>query len=278
MKFYSILFILFFTILKSQTIKVSGNFTLNAGPYKITVLDESFQNIYYNLEFLKNPKKPNSKLETLCILQLGKKFSKFIGYNTLRQDSLAEQDNKKGKVNANDINQMLALNEKWKTVLVKNILEEKNIFQDRAKDTYQYEEKLPNFSWSLGNETKEILGYVCKKAMTEYRGRKYVAWYTTDIPINNGPYVFQGLPGLIMQIEDSKGHYNFTAIAIDKKAIPIYLRSEEQILHVKREQFRKVQRSLHENPGFFYDVSYDSNGNPIRDRGKPIPYNPIELE
>ncbi|OPC43957.1 GLPGLI family protein [Elizabethkingia anophelis] len=278
MKFYNLIFIFLLTTLQSQTIKISGDFTLNASPYKIVVLDQSIQNIYYHLSFLNNPKNSNSKIETLCVLQLGKNFSKFTDYNTLRQDSLTKKDSEKEKIGADEINQMLALKEKWKPTLVKSILEEKYIIQDRAKNRYQYEEEQPIFKWTLNNETKEILGYNCKKATTEYRGRKYIAWYTEDIPINNGPYIFQGLPGLIMQIEDTKSHYSFTAIAIDRKTIPVYLRNEEQILHVRREQFRKVEKSLHENPGFFYGEAYDSNGNSVRDRGKPLPYNPIELE
>ena len=58
---------------------------------------------------------------------------------------------------------MLALKEKWKPTLVKSILEEKYIIQDRAKNRYQYEEEQPIFKWTLNNETKEILGYNCKK-------------------------------------------------------------------------------------------------------------------
>lgn len=37
-------------------------------------------------------------------------------------------------------------------------------------------------NWELINETKNISGYTCSKATTNFRGRKYTAWFTTDIP------------------------------------------------------------------------------------------------
>jgi len=59
--------------------------------------------------------------------------------------------------------------------------------------------------WSLSNkEKKNISGKVCSKATTRFRGRDYVVWYTTEIPVQMGPWKFYGLPGLIMQVEDAK--------------------------------------------------------------------------
>jgi GLPGLI family protein len=108
----------------------------------------------------------------------------------------------KDKINADDMNKMLRLRNHWENVLIKNIPEQQNIHQEDLLDDYQYEEKQPIFEWKIENDTKDILGYNCRKATTQYRGRKYTAWYATDIPINNGPYVYFRLPGLIMEIED----------------------------------------------------------------------------
>lgn len=69
----------------------------------------------------------------------------------------------------------------------------------------QYEEKRGNLEWHLVQETDSIAGYVCQKAETEYRGREYEAWYCPAIPVDGGPYVFGGLPGLIIRVVDKRG-------------------------------------------------------------------------
>lgn len=57
-----------------------------------------------------------------------------------------------------------------------------------------------NVNWQLTENTKKILGYTCQEATGELRGRKYKAYFTKDIPIQNGPYKFDGLPGLILEV------------------------------------------------------------------------------
>lgn len=42
-------------------------------------------------------------------------------------------------------------------------------------------------NWKLYDEETEILGYKCKKATTSFAGRDYIAWYSTEISISDGP-------------------------------------------------------------------------------------------
>ncbi len=78
----------------------------------------------------------------------------------------------------------------------------------------QYQEETMNFLWEITNETDTILGLPCIKAFTNYGGRHYFAWFTLAVPINDGPYVFQGLPGLILKVIDDRGWYNFVVTNI----------------------------------------------------------------
>jgi len=72
--------------------------------------------------------------------------------------------------------------------------------------------------WTITNEKKTIKAIHCQKAITQYGGRTYIAWFAPSIPISDGPYVFNGLPGLILQISDNRGWYTFevTDINLDK--------------------------------------------------------------
>ncbi|MDO4225651.1 MAG: GLPGLI family protein, partial [Bergeyella zoohelcum] len=219
---YSFLLLLVSCLVFSQTIKFSGTLPIGMSDYAEKVLDESRQNVYYKTTFIKNPKNPKAT-ETITLLRIGEKFSRFSDANAVKYDSLMQVYVKEGKVDAKGMTSLMALKAKWQGVLVKNLKDNKVITQKKIKENFQYEEPQPTISWKIGSETKNIIGYACRKAVGEYRGRKYTAWYAVDLPINNGPYIFQNLPGLVMELEDADGHYHFEAMAINQVPEKIYM-------------------------------------------------------
>lgn len=96
----------------------------------------------------------------------------------------------------------------------KNLLTER-LFEDSHLNSYfAVQEPLPKMNWKLLNEKKIIGKYNCTKAVVEFRGRTYTAWYTIEIPISLGPWKFNGLPGLILEVDDEKGVYKWQAKTI----------------------------------------------------------------
>ena len=75
-------------------------------------------------------------------------------------------------------------------------------------------EDFPTFTWNLSRDNKKIGGYNCYKATAHFRGRDYIAWFTMDIPVQDGPWKFWGLPGLILEVYDSLGQIKFIAQSI----------------------------------------------------------------
>ncbi len=58
-----------------------------------------------------------------------------------------------------------------------------------------YAQEVPALSWNfIADTTKTIIGYECQLAITQFAGRKYSAWFSTEIPLPYGPYKFGGLP------------------------------------------------------------------------------------
>lgn len=55
-----------------------------------------------------------------------------------------------------------------------------------------------------------------QKAETDYGGRKWTVWFTTGIPVAEGPYIFYGLPGLIVRAADARSDYDFTRKEVKK--------------------------------------------------------------
>jgi GLPGLI family protein len=71
-------------------------------------------------------------------------------------------------------------------------------------DKYKIKED-KKLEWKILPDQQKIGEYKVQKATTSFGGRDWTAWFTTDIPIQDGPYVFYGLPGLIVKIEDATG-------------------------------------------------------------------------
>ena len=71
------------------------------------------------------------------------------------------------------------------------------------------------FDWQLVESDSTVCGYPCHKAQTTFRGRTWTAWYTLDLPYNDGPWKLCGLPGLILHAHDSEGKFVFNCIGIE---------------------------------------------------------------
>lgn len=70
--------------------------------------------------------------------------------------------------------------------------------------------------WKIVNEKQKIGNLNCQKAELEYGGRHWTAWFAESINLNEGPYIFYGLPGLIVKITDSNSDYDFSLMQLKK--------------------------------------------------------------
>ena len=138
---------------------------------------------------------------------------------------------------------------------------------------FKYSEK-PEFNWKISKENKEILGYKVYLATTTYAGRDYEAYFTPEIPIQDGPYKFFGLPGLILEIFDKKRNHHFLAVGISKeKKISIDDRiAKGKFIETSKPKFIEMRKSHIEAPlkriiemmhaNQFYEKK-DANGNTV---------------
>jgi len=108
----------------------------------------------------------------------------------------------------------------------------------------RYEKDLDLFSWEILPETREVQGFSAQKATTTYAGRDYVAWFTSEIPIPDGPYKFNGLPGLILEVADTQQHYVFTltgfeeyktSLSVELKVSDFIKTDKKKLLALKKE-------------------------------------------
>ena len=156
------------------------------------------------------------------LLRIGKTKSAFFGTKRLWSDSLIvvnpdvywamemEKMNKAMETGVRKEND-LACGHYW-NYIYKNIPEGKvteRCYFDMER--WQYSEDWEKTEWEIGDSTKTILGYECVVATANYRGRKWIAWFSPEIPIQEGPWKLCGLPGLILMAQDANGDYVFEA-------------------------------------------------------------------
>ncbi|MDF2933414.1 MAG: hypothetical protein K0R36_2745 [Chryseobacterium sp.] len=104
--------------------------------------------------------------------------------------------------------------------------------------TYESSEKL---NWQIDHKKTSIIGgYKCNMATVNLGKKKYIAWFTYDIPISDGPYKFRGLPGLILKINEINNYIKFELISINRKNLPIEQKkgiiiSEDQYISKRKE-------------------------------------------
>lgn len=95
----------------------------------------------------------------------------------------------------------------------KEVLFYDNIMRNKflVKDTY------PDIKWVVTDETKTVAGMQCIKAVGDFRGRQWIAWFAPEVPLAFGPWKLQGLPGLILEAYDSTNKYAMKAVKVEYK-------------------------------------------------------------
>ncbi|QBO57734.1 GLPGLI family protein [Chryseobacterium salivictor] len=174
---------------------------------------ETANRFFYELTF--KPKKDSAKLDkVMTVLDVVKDRSIYRDYTLLAQDSIlkiqVEAMQKAGTFK--DISKSVTM-PKFSEKVYKFYPGMKVQYSDRVANGFTpmnigYNEEL-KFNWKIENQKEKIGAYNAQKATTEYGGRKWTAWFTTDIPLQDGPYKFYGLPGLIVKVNDDGNNYSW---------------------------------------------------------------------
>lgn len=109
------------------------------------------------------------------------------------------------------------------------------------------EEKI---NWDITSEKKKIGGYNAQKATAKYGGREWTAWFTPDIPISDGPYIFSGLPGLIINVNDAENDYSFQLVEVKKSAS--FFESPQKRILIDWNKFKKLAITYYDAP--YYEL------------------------
>lgn len=113
-----------------------------------------------------------------------------------------------------------------------------NYFLDKrlGQEVFQYnngmlvKENYKIKNWQVTNETKTIDKYLCYKATYRYdfiatdktiQTRTITAWFAPSLPYSYGPKNYNGLPGLIIELQDRETIFLATKIELSGEEIEI---------------------------------------------------------
>lgn len=123
------------------------------------------------------------------------------------------------------------------------------VWDQNGGDDYTYTVDSTDLTWNIGDSIKTILNYDCIIAKASYHGRNWTVWFTPEIPLEDGPWQFQGLPGLILNATSDDGEFGFEATALTtfmgEIKRPIY--NQEKLLKTRRISFLKIKDHARKN-------------------------------
>ncbi len=279
-----LLFICVILVIASLHAQTKPNYETMVNKYK--VLDSADIKVTYRLLSVKDTIKKNAE-EDMQVLLLGKNYSKYYSQDYLEYNISSTKLVLKGANAIPGFNRDGA----YGYEIFKNMGSSEMEVTDLGTcigGNYIYKEAIPTIDWKIGDEHCKILSYTCQKATGYFRGRTYEAWFTTDIPVNNGPWKLGGLPGLILKASDSRNHYVFECIGLEQLKTKEEIRKYDvKYKEAKREEIDKIYKRFHKDYVAYNLLRGESTLflNPVTQKWekqynakKPLPYNPIELE
>ena len=144
-----------------------------------------------------------------------------------------------------------------------------------------YEEEVPALEWEMTGEHGTVASFDCQKAECDFRGRRWEAWFTPEIPVSEGPWKLKGLPGLILYARDTTGQYSFEAVSVTESHEPFYDYVYEHEDRTTYRRFKRYERSCFRWPKSFNEETtvYIVTGKGIEEadyRNWRMPYYPME--
>ena len=197
------------------------------------------------------------KKTELAYLDTDGKKSVFYAENAMKRDSLMERMRTTQNFNRE---QMQSLRSNLQFTIEKDLTNQSLIYKSRiGRDNYSYSET-PTFDWKILPETVKIGDYQTQKAETKFGGRTWYAWFTQEIPLQDGPYKFSGLPGLIVKVQDEKGDYSFDLMQTKKIAEIYQPLNRGQVIALPKSKYVEMEKKMQEDPASFFSAQRSSGG------------------
>lgn len=252
-------------------------------------VDTMIAKVYYRYYVMYDTINKLTSTENM-ILYVGKHSSIYKSYDKIYNDSLFKELVRKGSPDILDRSKN-GMRKASSRQIVKNYdhLGKLSVYENIVKD-YVINDDISNLlNWRIGGETKQIENLTVTKASCSFRGRKYEAWFCADLPIQDGPFKFSGLPGLIIEMIDGTGavKYSFSGfqnVETQNVLMPV---SPAKAISITHKEYVQLMDAFRNDPVTFMnnasadlglgisDIKIDGSTN--KKISNPV-NNPVELE
>jgi len=165
---------------------------------------------FYELTFKPKKEKPETE-KVMTSLDITKDKSIYQDFTVPAQDSIIKMEIEAMEKSGTwkDMSKSIKM-PKFSFKIYKTYPDMTVSYMDRiSTKLFKYDDPV-TFNWKILPDKEKIGAYNTQKATTEFGGRKWIAWFSTELPFQDGPYKFHGLPGLIVKIEDDEKNYSWT--------------------------------------------------------------------
>ena len=194
---------------------MNKNFSVLLFLMMISFLSAQNQRFMYEYKFVSDSTNKADIKTELMNLDTTPKGSKFYSYTSYKSDSLMRVDLEKQLKTTGSINIKTDQRKGFVRYTVAKNYQNGNVdFRNRiGMDAFKVTEDR-KIAWKILPNKQKIGNWETQKATTEFGGRKWTAWFCNDIPIQDGPYKFFGLPGIIVKLEDQTQSHVFNLVGI----------------------------------------------------------------
>ncbi|QBO59571.1 GLPGLI family protein [Chryseobacterium salivictor] len=205
--------------------------------FLITFLFGQKMSFVYEMKYRLNKKNPDKFITNTMILDFSDNKSIFRSKVDRISDSL-KMNNGSSKIYSSNFENQFYIKKNLINSDIANIITNSEfIYRIEIQEVLK---------WEILSEKKKIGNNNCQKASVNYGGREWTAWFTNDISINDGPYIFNGLPGLIVSIVDKDKDYEFNLIEIKKSSNLFDVK--KNTINIDWNKFEQLAKTYYENP------------------------------
>lgn len=175
------------------------------------VMNAQNQRFIYEYKYIIDSAAKDKPETEIMLLDVASKGSKFYSKDSFESDSLMRAVMEKQLQAGNNELDLSSVKFKGK---IRYSVEKMypdysmNFFNNLSAEEYMVQD-VRKQDWKILPDKEKVGGFTTQKAVCYFAGRKWTAWFTSDLPIQDGPYKFYGLPGLIVKLEDATRSHSF---------------------------------------------------------------------